>query len=83
MYYGYRCYTKDGKALGWLYTYNNEADLFWTTEDLDWCKRWKTERGAKNNFDRYNRLWQLKSDGGYLKIEVMLENGTFGDTTSN
>ena len=71
MHYGYRCYNKDGEALGWFYTYNNETEITWTTIDLNWCKQWKTERGAKKNFDRYNRRWRFKSSGGYLKIEVM------------
>ncbi len=71
MHYGYRCYNKDGEPLGWFYTYNNDTEITWTTIDLNWCKRWKTERGAKKNFDRYNRRWRFKSSGGYLKIEVM------------
>ena len=71
MYYGYRCYNKDGEPLGWFYTYNNETEITWTTIDLNWCKQWKTERGAKKHFDRYNRRWRFKSSGGYLKIEVM------------
>jgi len=71
MYYGYRCYNKGDEPLGWLYTYNNDTELVWTTKNLSWCKRWKTERGAKKNFERYNNHWQFKSTGGYLKIEVM------------
>ncbi len=71
MYYGYRCYNKDGEPLGWFYTYKNDTEITWTTIDLNWCKRWKTEQGAKKNFDRYNRRWRFKSSGGYLKIEVM------------
>ena len=72
-FYGFRCYNQDGQPIGWLYTYNNGRDLAFTTKDFDWCKRWKTERGAKNNFDYYSRRWQFHSSGGYLKIEVMLE----------
>jgi hypothetical protein len=71
MYYGLRCYNKDGEALGWLYTYNDDTELVWTIKNLDWCKRWKTERGSQKNFDRYHSRWQFKSKGGFLKIEVM------------
>ena len=72
-FYGFRCYNKDCQPIGWLYTYNNDNDLVFTTKNLDWCKRWKTERGATKNFDYYNRRWQFHSSGGYLKIEVMPE----------
>ncbi len=71
MYYGYRCYNSEDKPIGWLYTFNNNIEYAWTERYLDWCKRWKTERGAKNNFDNYNSRWQIASKGGYLKIEVM------------
>ncbi|NWF61744.1 MAG: hypothetical protein HXY43_21425 [Fischerella sp.] len=71
MYYGYRCYNKDDKPLGWLYTFSNNTEYAWTNQDLHWCKRWKTERGAKKHFDNYNNRWQFKSKGGYLKIETM------------
>lgn len=73
MYYGYRCYSQDGQFIGWLYTYNNDTDLAFTNTDFDWCKRWKTQRGAAKNFDYYNRRWQFQSKGGYLNIEVMPE----------
>ena len=73
MYYGYRCYNQDSQPIGWLYTYNNDTDLAFTTINFDWCKRWKTERGVTKNFDYYNRRWQFQSKGGYLKIEVMPE----------
>ena len=42
-------------------------------ENLNWCKKWKTQKGAVNNFDSYNSRWQFNSKGGYLKIEVMPE----------
>jgi hypothetical protein len=73
MYYGYRCYTQDGQPIGWLYTYNNDTDLAFTTTNFDWCKRWKTEKGVTKNFDYYNRRWHFQSKGGYLEIEVMPE----------
>lgn len=73
MYYGYRCYTKDEKPLGWLYTFSSNTEYAWTDKSFSWCKRWKTERGAKKHFDHYNSRWQSKSKGGYLKIEVMPE----------
>lgn len=71
MYYGYRCYNSQNKPLGWLYTYCNNTEIAWTNRELSWCKRWKTKRGALDNFDRYNSLWQFKSKGIHLKIEVM------------
>ena len=71
MYYGYHCYNKDGQPLGWLYTFSSDTEYAWTNKDLHWCKRWKTERGAKKHFNNYNRRWQFKSHGGYLKIEIM------------
>lgn len=73
MYYGYRCYTSENEPLGWLYTFDSDTEYAWTNKDLHWCKRWKTERGAKKHFDNYNSRWQFKSKGGYLKIEVMPE----------
>lgn len=74
-YFGFRCYNKDGEPLGWLYTANAEKEYNWTNEHkyFHWCKLWKTEQGAKNNFDWYNKQWQFKSKGGYLKIEQMPE----------
>lgn len=73
MYYGYRCYNKDREALGWLYTAVSEQELNAIAIEnfLVWCKRWKTKRGAEKNFDYYNQRWQYKTEGGYLKIEVM------------
>lgn len=73
MYYGYRCYTKEDKPLGWLYTFDSNTEYAWINKDLHWCKRWKTERGAKKHFNHYNTRWEFKSKGGYLKIEVMPE----------
>jgi hypothetical protein len=73
MYYGYRCYTKEDEALGWLYTFGSNLEYAWTNKDLYLCKRWKTEKGAKKHFNYYNNTWQLKSQGGYLKIELMPE----------
>ncbi|BAY42325.1 hypothetical protein NIES2111_67480 (plasmid) [Nostoc sp. NIES-2111] len=73
MYYGYRCYTKENESLGWLYTFSCDTEYAWTNRDLHYCKRWKTERGAKKHFDSYNKRWQFKSQGGYLKIELMQE----------
>lgn len=73
MYYGYRCYTKENEPLGWLYTFSCDTEYAWTNRDFHWCKRWKTERGAKKHFDSYNKRWQFKSQGGYLKIELMQE----------
>lgn len=73
VYYGLRCYDKDSQPLGWLYTYESDTELVWTDKNLGWCKRWKTERGAKNNIDRYNPRWQFKSKGGYLRVELMPE----------
>lgn len=75
MYYGFRCYNPEGTAIGWLYTANAEKEYNWTDKPqcFDWCKRWKTEKGAKKNFDWYNKQWQFKSKGGYLKIEQMPE----------
>ncbi|WP_414530486.1 hypothetical protein [Nodularia chucula] len=71
MYLGYRCYSKEDKPLGWLYTFSCDTECAFIHKNLHWCKRWKTERGAKKYFDRYNRRWQFQSKGGYLKIEVM------------
>lgn len=71
MYYGYRCYTKEDAPLGWLYTFDSDTEYAWTDKNLNWCKRWKTERGAKKHFDNYNSRWQFKSKGGYLQIEIM------------
>jgi hypothetical protein len=71
MYYGYRCYTKEDKPLGWLYTFDSDTEYAWTNKDLHLCKRWKTQKGAAKHFDHYNSRWQLKSQGGYLKIEIM------------
>jgi len=71
MYYGYRCYTKGNEPLGWLYTFDSNLEYAWTNKDLRLCKRWKTERGAKKHFEHYNNQWQFKSQGGYLKIEIM------------
>lgn len=71
-YYGYRCYDENGNPIGWLYTTYQDGQLNWTKEYLDWCKRWKTERGAKKNFDWYNGRWKFHT-GGYLKIEIMPE----------
>ncbi len=73
MYYGYRCYDQDNQPIGWFYTCNSDNELAFTTTNFDWCKRWKTERGATKNLDHYNRRWQSQSKGGYLKIEVMPE----------
>jgi hypothetical protein len=73
MYYGYRCYNSKNEPIGWLYTFNNNTEYAWTDKNLDWCKRWKTRKGAENNLDRYNSRWQFISKGGYLKIEVMPE----------
>lgn len=73
MYYGYRCYDQDGKPIGWFYTHSNDRELAFTTTNFDWCKRWKTQRGAAKNFDHYNRRFTSQSKGGYLKIEVMPE----------
>lgn len=69
-YYGYRCYDNTNKppALGWLYTYNNDRDMAYTNCNLDWCKRWKTERGAKKNFDWYNRIESGTSDNIKQKL---------------
>lgn len=74
-YYGFRCYSREGKALGWLYTAMQERELNSTnnSENFSWCKRWKTERGAKKNFDYYDSRWQFNTKGGYLKIEIMPE----------
>ena len=72
-YYGYQCYDNEDNPLGWLYTYNNDTELTYTKRNFDWCKRWKTDRGAKKNFDWYNNRWHFNTKGGYLKIEVMPE----------
>ncbi|MEA5536792.1 hypothetical protein [Crocosphaera sp. XPORK-15E] len=74
MYYGFRCYNQEGKPMGWLYTAHQESELNCIDNPIyfDWCKRWKTEQGAKKNFDYYHQRWQLKS-GGYLQIELMPE----------
>lgn len=73
VYYGLRCYNKESQPIGWLYTYDSDTELVWTDKNLDWCKRWKTERGAEKNIDRYNSRWQFKSKGGYLQVELMPE----------
>jgi hypothetical protein len=73
MYYSYRCYTQQSEPLGWLYTFDCGREYAWTNTDLEWCKRWKTQKGAEKHFDSYNRMWEFKSKGGYLKIEVMPE----------
>lgn len=59
--------------MGWLYTHTNDTEFVWTDKELSWCKKWKTQKGAANNFDHFNSRWQFKSKGGYLKIEVMPE----------
>lgn len=59
--------------MGWLYTHTNDTEIVWTYKELHWCKKWKTQKGAANNFDHFNSRWQFKSRGGYLKIEVMPE----------
>jgi hypothetical protein len=73
IYYGYQCYSKNGEPLGWLYTFSSDTEYAWTNRDLHLCKRWKTPKGAEKHFEQYNGRWQLKSKGGYLKIEVMPE----------
>jgi hypothetical protein len=73
MYYGFRCYSKDGQSLGWLYTFNQGTELAYTDENFDWCKRWKTLKGADKNLDFYSSRWSFKTKGGSLKIEVMPE----------
>jgi hypothetical protein len=73
MYYGYRCYSKDHEPLGWLYTFDSGREYAHINRDLNICKRWKTQNGAAKHFDNYNNRWQFKSQGGYLKIEVMPE----------
>lgn len=69
--YGYRCYNKNGEPLGWLYTYSNNTEYTWTNKDLAWCKKWKTQRGARKQFDNCNARWKFVSKGGFLKIELM------------
>lgn len=71
-YYAYRCYDNAGSPLGWFYSYNGDRDIAYTNYNLDWCKRWKTEKGAAKQFDWYNRQWQFKTKGGYLKIEKLV-----------
>ena len=68
--FGYRCYSQDGQCLGWLYAAHQERELSHTEnpENFHWCKRWKTERGARRDFAYYNRRYNSAS-GGYLKIE--------------
>jgi len=75
MYYGYRCYNRDEKPEGWLYTARSEQELNSTKNPnlFSWCKRWKTKRGAEKNFEYYNQRWHHQSDGGYLQIEQMSE----------
>ncbi|MEA5595762.1 hypothetical protein [Rivularia sp. UHCC 0363] len=73
MYYGYRCYNSEDKPIGWLYTHNSDTEIVWTDTKLNWCKKWKTQKGAVNSFDHFNSRWKFKSEGGYLKIEVMPE----------
>jgi hypothetical protein len=74
MYYGYRCYNRNGEALGWFYTYDSDTAYTYTDKDFEWCKRWKTIKGAEKNFSNYNKRWGSKNNGGYLKIEVMPES---------
>ena len=62
-----------GKSIGWLYTYNNDTELAFTNTSLNWCKRWKTKRGATKHFDYYNRRWQFHNKNGYLMIDVLPE----------
>ncbi|CAD5988459.1 hypothetical protein PCC9214_05387 (plasmid) [Planktothrix tepida] len=71
MYYGYRCYDEFGNPLGWLYTLKEDHQIVWTEnqECLHWCKRWKTEQGAKKHHQYYNQLWQSLFLGGYLQVE--------------
>lgn len=82
MYYGYRCYNKSGEALGWFYTYNSDTEYSYTNKDFAWCKRWKSMKGAEKNFDNYNKRWQAKTNGGYLKIEEMPEASTSQKTNT-
>ncbi|NJL64762.1 MAG: hypothetical protein HC903_26810 [Methylacidiphilales bacterium] len=70
MYYGYRCYNEDDKPLGWLYT-PTATEITWTDKNFDWCKKWKTQKGAEKYLNNYNSRWHFQSRGGYLKIEVM------------
>ena len=69
-YYGFQCYVDD-KFLGWLYTYNQNTEIGWTAQSIEWCLKWKTEKGATKNFDYYNSRWQHQSGGGYLKIALL------------
>lgn len=83
MYYGYRCYSQEGQPIGWFYTHSNDTEFTCTKINFDWCKRWKTQRGAAKNFDYYNRRWQFQSKGGYLKIEIMPEVPKQQETKQN
>lgn len=71
MYYSYRYYDESGKPLGWLYTLKEDCQILWTDNlaSLHWCKRWKTERGAKKHQQYYEQLLQSLGLGGYLQVE--------------
>lgn len=68
-YYFYRCYFKINDPTGFLYTTGNDKVALSTTLNLAWCKKWKTLIGAKNNIEKYNKLWQETYEKGFLEIE--------------
>lgn len=72
-FYGYRCYASDNIPIGWLYTIDSGRSYLWTDRpaELKWCKQWKTIKGAERTFEHFDRGWNLQSNGGYLKIEIM------------
>lgn len=70
--YAYRTYNSQGKPTGWLYAFNRGKEVGTTRSDFNCCKQWKTEGGAKKSFEYYNNRWKRYSQGGYLKIEILI-----------
>ncbi|HEY9811304.1 MAG TPA: hypothetical protein V6D13_18420 [Halomicronema sp.] len=68
-YYAYQCYVND-KFLGWLYTHSG-GEISFTVQNIEWCLKWKTEKGAQKQFDFYNGRWEHSTEGGYLKISLL------------
>lgn len=69
--YAYRCYSRSGKALGWLYTYG-QNEITSSEVDFEWFKQWKTRTGATRSFEHYNSRWRMQSGGGHLQIELLV-----------
>lgn len=84
-YFGYRCYTKDGEPLGWLYTYlEDKTEKLGYTNDLrniKRCKCWKRQSTAERYLESYNKEFNLQMKGGYIQIEVITSSETLMNKT--